>query len=66
MAASPSLSFSSASVRSGIDSMPLIVMQETMPCASSPATWSAIRATNGEMTTVTAPVLSYRDRAGIW
>ena len=66
MAASPSLSLSSASDRSGIDSMPLIVTQATMPCASSPATWSAIKATSGEMTTVTAPVLSYRDSAGIW
>ena len=66
MAASPSLSFSKASDRSGIDRVPLTVTHETMPCFSSPATWSAISATSGEMTTVTAPVLWYRDSAGIW
>ncbi len=53
------------SARSGIDSSPLTAAQQEIPRASSPATWSAMSATNGEMTTVNAPVFSYRERAGI-
>ena len=64
IAASPSLSRASASARSGMDSRPFTVTQELMPRCSRLATWSAIRATRGDMTTVTAPVLSYRERAG--
>ena len=58
IAASPSLSRASASARSGMDSRPFTVTQELMPRCSRLATWSDIRATRGEMTTVTAPVLS--------
>ena len=58
MPASPSRTRSRASARSGMDSNPLTVTHEPMPRASRPATWSAIRATSGEITTVSAPVLS--------
>ena len=43
-----------------------MVTHDPMPRASSPATWSAMSATSGEITTVSAPVLSYLDSAGIW
>ena len=36
----------------------MIATHEPIPRASSPVTWSAINATNGEITTVSAPVLS--------
>ena len=65
MPTSPSRIRSNMSARSGIDSKPLIAAQQVTPRASRPATWSAINATNGEMTTVNAPVFSYRDKAGI-
>ena len=58
MPASPSRTRSSASARSGIDNSPLMVVQQPILRCSSPATWSAISATSGEMTTVSAPVLS--------
>ena len=58
MPASPSRIRSSASARSGIDNSPLIVTQQPIPRASSPATWSAMSATRGEITTVSAAVLS--------
>ena len=64
--ASPSLIRSNALARSGIESRLFTVTQLPIPRASSPATWSDISATNGEITTVSAPVLSYRDRAGTW
>ena len=63
---SPRRTRSSTSARSGIDSRPLSAAQLLMFLASSPATWSAIKATSGEMTTVSAPVLSKRESAGIW
>ena len=66
MPASPRRTRSSASARSGIDSRPLTVTHEPIPRASNPATWSAMSATSGEITTVSAPILSYRDSAGIW
>ena len=65
MPMSPSRMRSRMSARSGMESNPLIAAQHVTPRASRPATWSAINATNGEMTTVNAPVFSYRDRAGI-
>ena len=40
-----------------MESMPLTVTQHSIPRPSSPATWSAISATRGEITTVSAPVL---------
>ena len=39
-----------------MDSKPFKAAHELMPCASKPATWSAIKATSGEITTVKAPV----------
>ena len=58
MPASPRRTRSSASALSGIDKRPLMVTQQPIPRASSPATWSAISATSGEITTVSEPVLS--------
>ena len=56
--ASPRRTLSNASARSGMDRSPLMVTHEPMPRASRPLTWSAMRATSGEITTVRAPVLS--------
>ena len=66
MDASPSRTRSRALRLSGMDRRPLTVTQLLMPCFSRLATWSAISATRGEMTTVRLPVLSYRDSAGTW
>ena len=66
MPAPPSRTRSNASARSGMESMPFTVTQHSIPCLSSPVTWSAISATRGEITTVSAPVLSKREIAGIW
>ena len=65
MPASASRTRSYASARFGMDSSPLTVTQEPMLWAFSHATWSAMRATRGEITIVKVPVLSQRDRAGI-
>ena len=55
MDASPSLIRSRAFRLSGIDSRPFTVTQELTPCFSRFATWSAMSATSGEMTTVRLP-----------
>ena len=56
--ACPRMIRSRASLRSGIESRLLMLTALVMPCLSSPASWSAIRATSGEITTVRALVLS--------
>ena len=66
MDASPSRILSMALRLSGMDSRPFTVTQVLIPRFSRLATWSAISATRGEMTTVRLPVLSYRERAGTW
>ncbi|TLD45436.1 MAG: hypothetical protein FAZ92_02290 [Accumulibacter sp.] len=40
--------------------------QASMPRLRKPATWSAISATSGEITTLSAPIRVKRDSAGIW
>ena len=56
MPASPSRMWASAAARSGMEMRPLIVVAQTMPWRRIAVTWSAINATNGEITTVSAPV----------
>ena len=66
MPASPKRTCSSAWWRSGSDNNPLIATQDEIPCLRSPSTWSAMSATSGEITTVSAPVFSYFESAGSW
>ena len=65
MDASPMRTLSRESCRSGRESSPLIVTAEEIPARARPCTWSAMSATSGDITTVSAPVLSNRESAGI-